>query len=223
MLEIDASGEQRCVDVNLVRKVAKECIVPLTVGGGIQTIKQIQQLIHSGADKVSINAEAWRNPSFLSDAADVFGHQCLILSCDLEAVNDDVYTIRHHDAPMNLKTAMAKIAEIAAFGAGEILLQSCNQDGLQNGYDLKLLREAAECLPVPLIALGGAGHPSHFEDALSIEGVSAAAAGNYFHFFEHSVLLTKQYLLNRHPSWIRQDIACTYSHASGTHHTRYPL
>lgn len=223
LLDIGASKKQQCIDPDIVRKVASECMVPLSVGGGICSTQQIQTLLHAGADKVAINSKAWNTPAFLTEASAVFGQQCIILSCDLEKTADGSYTIRNHSScGISLDEAMTNIAMISAYGAGEILLQSCDRDGQQNGYDLDMLNTASCKLSSPLIALGGAGHPSHFEKALSIEGISAAAAGNYFNFFEHSVVITKDYLQQHLPTLIRQDMEYNYQHIISGHHSRYP-
>lgn len=224
LLDIDASRNNRCIDPDLVRRVARECMVPLTVGGGIRSIENIQMLIHAGADKVAINSKAWETPDFLAHASAVFGKQCLILSCDLQKMDHNAYTIVHHSLPStSLGDVMEEISRVAGYGAGEILLQSCERDGQQNGYDLEVLTAAATLLSSPLIALGGAGDPHHFEEALAIGGIDAVAAANYFHFFEHSVVLTKNYLHKKDPSQIRQDTQYDYAKAADNHLTRYAL
>lgn len=220
LLDIDASRKGESIDSELVKRVSKYCMVPLTVGGGIHNIETIRELIHAGADKVSINTHAWKYPEFLAEASAVFGKQCIVLSCDIKRESEH-FLLWNTNTLLSAEEMVEKISKIVSYGAGEILVQSCDRDGMQNGYDLEILSLLAQNVSVPLIALGGVGHPGHFAAALKIESISAVAAANFFHFFEHSVSITKEYVATVGPMLIRRDSEYSYTSAFFNQRTRY--
>ena len=197
LLDISATRNGRRPDYDMVRKVSTSCRVPLTVGGGISHVDHISKLIHCGADKVALNQEALRRPELLTEAAALFGSQCLVASIDalFTDVGHRVYNYLERKA---LPTTPAELArEVQKLGAGEILLNSVDRDGSYRGFDLALIDRVCAAVTVPLICCGGAGHAHHFVEAFEKTRVNAAAAANFFHFTEHSVTTTKA-LINRH-------------------------
>jgi len=195
LLDIDATREGRGPDIGLVARASKCGLVPLTVGGGIRHIDDIRDLIHAGADKVSINKAALLTPVLVREAAAVFGSQCIVVSIDARQNSPrkwEVYSDGGRVATGKEPWTWAR--EVERLGAGEIFLTSVDRDGGFNGYDLELISRVAGAVTIPVIVCGGAGHPKHFLEALGIDGVSAVAAGNFFHFTEHSVVVAKAYL-----------------------------
>lgn len=212
LLDITASREMRRIDSQLVKKVSGKCFVPLTVGGGIQDVEDIRILISCGADKVAINSQALKNPSFISEGARVFGNQCIVVSIDARQTGKKRYEVYGNGGQIptgwDVKTWARKVESL---GAGEILLTSIEQDGAKKGYDLELIKQVSDVVGIPVIALGGAGHPRHFYEVLTRTKAAAAAAGNYLHFTEHSVATTKSYLINKGLD-IRLDTYANYTH-----------
>jgi len=196
LLDMTATTEGRCIDDQLVAATARRCFVPLTVGGGLATVEDITRLVHSGADKISINAAAIRQPDLIRQAALSFGRQCVVVSIDVGRNNENTYEVFLHSGtrPTGLDP-FAWARRCADLGAGEILVNSIERDGSKRGFDLDLIRRMTEAVPIPVIAIGGAGHPRHFAEALAIDNLSAAGAGNMFHFIEHSVMLVKAHLI----------------------------
>jgi imidazole glycerol-phosphate synthase subunit HisF len=206
MVDIDAAREGRCIDPELVKRVAKRCFVPLSVGGGIRSVDQIHTLIHSGADKVTINTQAFLNHSLIEEGARFFGSQCMVVSIDAKRENDGSYRAYTYGGKTDTLLSPAELAQQAqAFGAGEILINSIDRDGHKNGYDIDLVRSLLSATNLPLIALGGAKDPLCMKALLENCDVSAVAAGNYFHFVEHSATIAKAYLSRYFPEQIRLD------------------
>jgi imidazole glycerol-phosphate synthase subunit HisF len=206
MVDIDAAREGRCIDPELVKRVAKRCFVPLSVGGGITSVDQIHTLIHSGADKVSLNTQAFTTPSLIEEGARFFGSQCMVVSIDAKCSADGSYRAYTHGGKTDTALSPAALAQQAqAFGAGEILINSIDRDGHKNGYDIDLIRSLLSATNLPLIALGGAKDPFCMKTLLQSCDVSAIAAGNYFHFIEHSATIAKAYLSRYFPDQIRLD------------------
>ncbi len=210
LLDIHAGIEGRCPDIDLVRKVSKYCFVPLTVGGGVRTIEHIRAIIHSGADKVAINTEAFRNPDIIEEGANIFGSQCLIVSIDAAKMDGRKYRVATDSGKNVTDISPQDFAKIAQNkGAGEILVNSIERDGSKRGYDTKLLRSLSSAVNIPVIALGGVSTAKDFVSALELPNVSAVAAGNYFHFVEHSAALAKSFLISKGIN-IRLDSPATY-------------
>jgi cyclase len=197
-LDITATPEGRQTTAKMVRQVADQVYLPLTVGGGIRTLADMRAILKAGADKISINSAAFRRPALLSEGATRFGSQCMILAIDArrtpaggwEVVIDGGRTPTGSDA-------VAWAQKAVALGAGEILLTSMDADGTLAGYDLPLTRTVASAVNVPIIASGGAGRLEHFAEVLSTGKADAALAASLFHDKELTVGQVKQYLLNR--------------------------
>jgi len=195
LLDIEATHLRRAPDYQMVERVAKHIFTPLTVGGGVHKRDHIHNLLRSGADKVAINSAIFDNPDLLTRAAERYGCQCLVASVDAQKTNDGYRAYLRdqasgqHQMPLN-----DLIARAERYGAGEILLNSVDRDGRRCGYDLDLLKTVEERVSVPLIALGGAGHPDHIADAMRLSCVSAVAVGNMLNHCEHSVATIKDHL-----------------------------
>ena len=196
LLDINASHEGRGAMLDVVSRVAEQVFIPFTVGGGISEIDQIRHILRLGADKVSINSPAVRNPDFINEAASRFGSQCIVLAMDVKARQDgsgwDVYV---NGGRINTGLDALKWAEEGVKrGAGEILLTSMDADGAGAGYALDVTRRVADLVPVPVIASGGAGAMSHFRDVLTEGGADAALAATLFHFQQMTIHDLKDYL-----------------------------
>ena len=195
LLKIDARGPGDTADQELVRRVAGRCFVPLTVGGGIRSVDDAARLVRAGADKIVVNAGAIESSSLVGDIARVYGSQCVVGAMDVRRLDGDRLRVFTGGAQIPVQlTPESWAARLEALGAGEILVQAADRDGLGQGYDLDLTRRVAEAVPVPVIALGGAGRPEHLRAVLAETGAAAAAAGNMLHFTEHSVAVCKAYL-----------------------------
>jgi cyclase len=197
-LDITASHQGREIIWDVVRRTAEVCFMPLTVGGGIRTLDDIRALLNAGADKVSINSAAVRDPEFVRKAARRFGSQCIVVNIDPKRVERDgreVWEVHINGGriPTGLE-AVAWAREVERLGAGEIVLTSMDADGTKNGYDLPMTRAVADAVEIPLVASGGAGCPEHLRAALVEGGASAALAASIFHYREYSIAATKQYL-----------------------------
>jgi cyclase len=197
-LDITASHEGRAIIWDVVRRTAEVCFMPLTVGGGIRDLDDIRALLNAGADKVSINSAAVRDPDFVRRAALRFGRQCIVVNIDPKRVRRDgqeVWEVHINGGriPTGLE-AVAWAREVERLGAGEIVLTSMDADGTQEGYDLPMTRAVADAVEVPVVASGGAGSPEHLRAALTEGGASAALAASIFHYRQHSIADTKDYL-----------------------------
>jgi cyclase len=195
-LDITASHERRDILLDVVRRTAEQCFMPLTVGGGIRTIDDIRRLLQAGADKVSINSAATREPDFVRRAADRFGSQCIVVAIDPKRVAQNGRTIwRVHinggRVPTDLE-AVSWARRVEALGAGEILLTSMDADGTQDGYDIEMTRAVAEAVSIPVIASGGCGSPEHIVRVLTEGQASAALAASIFHYRKHRIAEVKE-------------------------------
>lgn len=192
-LDITASYENRKTIIDVVEKTAANVFMPLSVGGGINSIKDIRNLLKAGADKVSINSAAVKNPDIINEAASIFGSQCIIVAIDVKRteIGFEVFVKGGRIATGIEAIAWAK--EVEGRGAGEILLTSMDTDGTKNGYDIKLTKSIAENVQIPVIASGGAGNPAHMKEAFNA-GATAALAASIFHFGEYTIRQTKEYL-----------------------------
>ena len=196
LLDINASHENRGTMLDVVSRVAEQVFIPFTVGGGIREIDQIRQILRLGADKVSINSPAVRNPDFITESAMKFGSQCIVLAMDVKARADksgwDVYV---NGGRVNTGLDAVEWAiEGVKRGAGEILLTSMDTDGVGEGFALDVTRTIADAVGVPVIASGGAGKLEHFRDALTVGGADAALAATLFHFGIMKISDLKDYL-----------------------------
>ncbi|NQT90260.1 MAG: imidazole glycerol phosphate synthase subunit HisF [Candidatus Omnitrophica bacterium] len=196
-LDITASHEGRKTMIDVVERTAEKVFMPLTVGGGITSIKAIEELLKAGADKVSLNTAALLNPRFVNDAATRFGSQCIVVAIDAKKTEEgwEVYT--HGGRKPTGKDAVAWAKEVAELGAGEILLTSMDCDGTRDGYDIALTRAVSDAVIIPVIASGGAGKPEHLYEALTAGGADAALAASIFHFKQYSINEVKEFLKSK--------------------------
>jgi imidazole glycerol-phosphate synthase subunit HisF len=196
-LDITASYERRDIVIDMVRRVADNVFIPFTVGGGIRTVEDMRALLLAGADKVSINSSALRNPELITAGATRFGSQCVVVAIDGRRVEDhwEVF-VDGGRVPTGLD-AVKWACEAEQRGAGEILLTSMDSDGTRAGYDVPMLRAVSDAIAIPVIASGGAGELAHFYDALTAGGADAVLAASLFHYRELSVGDVKSYLTAR--------------------------
>ncbi len=194
-LDITATPEERDTTADMVRRVADQVFLPLTVGGGLRGVKDIRRILLAGADKVSVNSAAVRDPELLGRAAERFGSQCIVLAIDAKRREDETWEVYVSGGrePTGMDAA-AWAQEGVERGAGEILLTSIDADGTLAGYDLELTRSVAQSVGVPVIASGGAGKPEHFRQVLSEAGADAALAASLFHDRVLSIRQVKVYL-----------------------------
>lgn len=196
-LDITASAEARPILLEVVRKTADEVFLPLTVGGGIRSVENARELLRAGADKVSLNTAAVQRPDLISEVAEAFGCQCVVLAIDARrrAGSSGWEVTTHGGRQSTTLDALAWAREGVKRGAGEILLTSMDADGTKAGYDLELTRTISSAVEVPVIASGGAGSPRHFAEVLGEKGgADAALAASLFHFGELTVPQVKEYL-----------------------------
>ena len=197
-LDITASNENRDIIIDIVRKTAKECFVPLTVGGGVRTIQNITDLLLAGADKVSINTAAVKNVNFVQEASKKFGSQCIVVAIDAKMISDNKWEVFTHGGRNKTGIDAIKFAkQIEISGAGEILLTSMDKDGTKSGYDLELLQEITKSVNIPVIASGGVGNLDHLYDGIIKGGASAVLAASIFHYGEFTIKQTKEYLKSK--------------------------
>ena len=198
-LDITASSDNRNTVADMVRKVAETVFIPFTVGGGIRTVEDFRMLLREGADKISINSSAIDNPRLISDAADKFGRQCVVVAIDARRRADGKgWNIYKHGGRVDVGIdALEWAMEADRLGAGEILLTSMDCDGTRNGYDNELTSLIASHVSVPVIASGGAGNKEHFYDALTKGGADAVLAASLFHYKELEIRDLKEYLSER--------------------------
>ena len=194
-LDIAATLENRDVTLDLVRKTSEKCFIPITVGGGIRTIEDIRHLLLNGADKVSFNSAAIRDPDIISTAANKFGSQCIVVAIDAKKTKNDRWEIFSHGGTKETGIEAISFAkDMQERGAGEILLTSMDKDGTKDGYDIELTKLISDSLNIPVIASGGAGKLEHFKSVLEKGKASAILAASIFHFGEISIKQVKSYL-----------------------------
>lgn len=197
-LDITASAEGRETIVEAVRQTARKVFIPLTVGGGVRTSDDMYNLLRAGADKVSLNTAAVRDPSLIRSCAERFGSQCVVLAIDARRRPGGGWEVYTHGGRQPTGLDVIEWAQRGvALGAGEILLTSMDTDGTQSGYDLELLRAVVAAVPVPVIASGGAGNLEHLYEALVIGGAHAVLAASIFHFEQYSIAEAKKFLAER--------------------------
>ena len=195
-LDITASSDERKTVIDMVRKVAECVFIPFTVGGGIRTVDDFRAIIREGADKISINSSAINTPELVSNAADKFGSQCVVVAIDAKKREDGSgWNIYKNGGRIDVGIDAVEWAmKVERLGAGEILLTSMDCDGTKAGYDLELTRTIAENVSIPVIASGGAGTLEHFKEALTAGKADAALAASLFHYKELEIRQVKQYL-----------------------------
>jgi len=193
-LDISASLENRDTLINIVKKTAEEVFIPLTVGGGIKSIDNIQSLLKAGADKVSINSAAITDPNIIKKSSNYFGSQCIVVAVDVKK-NENSWLVYSHGGTKNTGIdAIEWLRKVEQLGAGEILLTSMDRDGTKLGFDLDILAEANKILGIPVIASGGVGSIHHFYEGVKDGGADALLAASVFHFNEFSIMEVKNYL-----------------------------
>lgn len=201
-LDITATHEARDTTVHTVEAIAAEVFIPLTVGGGIRTLEDIRRMLNAGADKVSINSAAVKNPDFVAEAAARFGSQCIVVAIDAKKVSAEGETPRweiftHGGRKPTGIDAVEWAVRMVNNGAGEILLTSMDRDGTKNGFDLGVTRAIADAVAVPVIASGGVGNLQHLVDGVTLGGADAVLAASIFHFGEYSVPQAKAFMRER--------------------------
>ncbi len=199
-LDISATEERRKTLVQLVQKVAQTINIPFTVGGGISSVEDVEILLKNGADKISLNSSAVKNPKLISEVAKNFGSQCVVVAIDAKLINENwkVHLVGGKVATELDLFDWAK--EVEQLGAGEILFTSMNNDGTKNGFANQALAQLSRTVNVPIIASGGAGTLQHFEEAFSSGNADAALAASVFHYYEISIPQLKQFLKNQNIS-----------------------
>jgi cyclase len=193
-LDITATSDARNTVADLVRRVAEKVFVPITVGGGIRTVDDIRSILRAGADKTSLNSAAVKNPQLISDGAEAFGSQCIVVAIDAKrsGTSWEVYTAGGRN-PTGID-ALEWAVKAEKLGAGEILLTSMDKDGTKSGYDLELTSKVSKSVGVPVIASGGAGTYEHFYDAFTLGKADAVLAASLFHYNEIPIPKLKEYL-----------------------------
>ncbi len=196
-LDITASHENRGIILDVVARTAEQVFMPLTVGGGINKLKDIRKLLKAGADKVSINTGAVNRPDFVREAAEMFGSQCIVVAIDAKRAGDHWEVFTHGGRNPTGIDACDWAERMESYGAGEILLTSMDRDGTKAGYDLELTRAIADRVGIPVIASGGVGTLEHIYEGLTQGNASAALAASIFHFREYTIAECKSYLEQR--------------------------
>jgi imidazole glycerol-phosphate synthase subunit HisF len=195
ILDVSRGNTGRAEFIDIIDELSERCFVPLAVGGWVASTREIETLLEHGADKVVVNTQAFRRPQFVTEAARVFGSQCIVVSIDVKRDAGGVPRVfidRGREDTGVDAVAWAKSAE--ASGAGELLVTSIDHDGMRNGYDLPLLQTVSAAVSIPVIGFGGVGHWQHMVEGVVAGGCEAVAAGNIFHFTEHSTKKAKEYL-----------------------------
>ncbi|MBI4973806.1 imidazole glycerol phosphate synthase subunit HisF [Candidatus Roizmanbacteria bacterium] len=195
-LDITASSDNRKIIMNVVEKVAKQVFIPFTVGGGIRTVDDMRSTLLAGADKVAINTAALTNPNLISECANIFGNQCVVLAIDVKQNKNKWEVFVNGGRTPTGKNALTWAKLAIKLGAGEILLTSMDQDGTKLGYDLVLTKQISEVVSVPVIASGGAGNKQDFYNVFTQGKADAALAASLFHFGELKIKDLKKYLLD---------------------------
>jgi cyclase len=194
-IDITASCDKRDILLDTVKKTAECCFVPLTVGGGVRSIQDIRKLLLAGADKVSINTAAIKNPKLIRESSNKFGSQCIVVAIDAKKTAENKWTVFTHGGREATELDAVEFAKLAEKnGAGEILLTSMDRDGTKEGYDIELTKKISSSLNIPVIASGGVGNLEHLKDGILDGGASAVLAASIFHFGEYSIQEAKEYL-----------------------------
>ncbi len=194
-LDITASHEERKTMIDVVQRTAGEVFVPLTVGGGVRTLDDVRQLLLAGADKVSINTAAVKDPEFVREAAKRFGSQCIVVAIDARRVSEEKWEVYTHGGrnPTGID-ALEWARKMESYGAGEILLTSMDKDGTKSGYDIPLTRAVSRAVSIPVIASGGAGSLEHLSEGVKEGEADAVLVASIFHYGEHSINEAKEFM-----------------------------
>jgi len=193
-LDITASSDNRDLILHIIEAVASEVFIPLTVGGGVRVVADIQRLLNAGADKVSINTSAVTNPQLVKDAADRYGNQCIVVAIDSKRVGDHWEVFTHGGRTATGLNAIEWAKKMEAYGAGELLLTSMDRDGTKSGFDLELTRAISDAVDIPIIASGGVGTLQHLVDGVREGRADAVLAASIFHFGEYGIEEAKRYM-----------------------------
>tara|TARA_Y100000739_G_scaffold211612_1_gene203053 strand:- start:365 stop:1132 length:768 start_codon:yes stop_codon:yes gene_type:complete len=193
-LDITASHENRGTILGVVERTAEQCFIPLTVGGGIRSLEDIRRLLTAGADKVSINTAAVKNPELVESAAKKFGSQCIVVALDARRTSGSYEIFTHGGRNQTGINALDWAKRMEALGAGELLLTSMDRDGTQKGFDLELTQMISDAVKIPLIASGGVGKLQHLVDGVKVGHASAVLAASIFHFGTYSIEEAKSYM-----------------------------
>lgn len=195
LLDIEATKEGRDPDYNEIRDFSRECFVPFCVGGGVNSIEQIKNLLRAGADKVAINSAAYDNIELITEGAKMFGSQCMVVGIDCRKTDEGYYRCFSHNGSVDTGCQMEDWAKkVTEAGAGEILLTSIERDGTMSGYDTEMIQRVTDIVNIPVIASGGAGNYEHMLQAVRDGGASAVAAASIYHFTEQTPKEAKEYL-----------------------------
>jgi cyclase len=196
--DITASSEGRAAMIHVIERTADQCFMPLTVGGGIRTTGDMRAMLQAGADKISVNSAALANPRLIREGAEMFGSQCIVVAIDAKQIAPGTWKVFSHGGRRETaREAVAWAKEAVALGAGEIVLNSMDADGMKSGYDLEINRRISQAVPVPLVASGGAGELAHFAEVLERGGADAVLAASVFHFSTFTIAQVKSYLASR--------------------------
>ena len=193
-LDITASSDNRDLILHIIEAVASEVFIPLTVGGGVRVVADIQRLLNAGADKVGINTSAVTNPQLVKDASDRYGNQCIVVAIDSKRVGDRWEVFTHGGRTATGLDAVEWAKKMAAYGAGELLLTSMDRDGTKSGFDLELTRAISDTVDIPIIASGGVGTLQHLVDGVREGRADAVLAASIFHFGQYTVGEAKRYM-----------------------------
>ncbi len=196
-LDISASLENRNTMIKVLQETANEVFIPLTVGGGINSVDSIKKLLKAGADKVSINSAAIKNPDIIKKSSEYYGNQCIVVAVDAKKIKNDWFVYSHGGTINTNIFALDWIDKAQKLGAGEILLTSMDKDGTKSGFDNNLLKKVSEFINIPVIASGGVGNLKHFYEGVTIGKANALLAASVFHFNEISIKEVKEYLKKR--------------------------
>jgi len=197
-LDITASHEKRSIMLDVARRVAEEVFIPFTVGGGIRTVEEMREILKTGADKIFINTSAFETPDLISEGADRFGSQCIVVAVDVKRREDGSYEVYLHGGRTPTgRNAVEWAREAERRGAGEILLTSMDADGTREGYDLPITRAIADAVAIPVIASGGAGTLEHIHEGVTTGGAEAALVASLVHYNIHTIREMKTYLRER--------------------------
>jgi len=195
-LDIQASTESRGALLDIVQVAASECFMPLTVGGGVSQIEDVRALLRAGADKVVITTAAVHNPALIREAAETFGSQCVVAGIDYRGAGDDARAFIKCGSEATGHHPVDLACELAALGAGEIMLNSIDRDGMMSGYDLETAARVADAVHIPVIVCGGAGNFAHLAEAFTTTSVAATACASVFHFGDNNPIRARSYLRN---------------------------
>ena len=195
--DITASWEERKLFDGVLRRVAEQVFIPLCVGGGVNSVEDFDRILNAGADKVSVNSGAIRDPDLISRAARKYGDQCVVLSMDVKRVDGQYRVFARGGREDTGMDALEWCRRGQDLGAGELVLNSIDTDGVKNGFDLEMLRDVAACVTIPIIASGGAGGMEDFAELFRLEGVDAGLAASIFHFREVDIRDLKRFLASR--------------------------